>query len=202
MLFKDAEFENKFEKLTNRDFNEVKNVKYFGIKKQQAKLKDQVKVLYYIDEKNYAVELQTKGKDKIILEMGSNKDTFKDIFNDVMTKAKTYTKNSFTEDDVLAIPYIETNLKQKFGQFVGKKFVNKSGEEYTISEAIQTIRFRINESGAKLKSEAAINIYKSSATPDARYLVFNKDFTLFMVEKEVPYLAISVNDIKEYQNIK
>lgn len=200
MLIKNVEFIEKFEKLKNGKFNDTDNVKYFGIEEKQKELKDQVNVLFYDDNENFAVELITKTDDVIILEKGSNKNTFLEIYNEVMAKSKKYKNHSFTEEDYLSVPFLETNLKQQFKQFVGKEFI-ADGEQYTIDDAIQTIKFKIDESGAKLKSEAGIIVEKNGIDLDSRHFDFDTDFTLFMKEDNLPYFAIRVSDINEFQEI-
>ncbi len=204
MLLKNVEFPKMFQILDKSNFKEIENVKYFGIRKSDKELENQVKILYFVDEENFAIELKTKSKDRIILETGSTKTTFKEIYEEVMNNYENYDDNLFVKGDVLEIPYLEINAKQRFEQFTGKEFVTKDQEQYIITDVIQTIRFKIDERGAKLKSESAIMIEKSAImehTP--RIMKFNKDFTLFMLEEDKnPYLAIKVNDIKQYQNIK
>lgn len=199
MLIKKLEFPSKFEKLDKENFKDTKDVEYFGIKKFQDKLSNQVKILYYIDENNFAVELLTKTDDKIILEKGSNKNTFREIYEDIKNKTQ---EEELGSNDILKIPYLETSLKQEFSQFANKMFINHENDEIIIEKAVQTIKFKLDEEGAKLKSEAGMTFYKSSFDPDAKKLIFNSDFTLFLIEKDVPYLALRVNDISDYQSVK
>ena len=75
-----------------------------------------------------------------------------------------------------------------------------------IYKAMQTIQFEIDNKGGKVKSEAAIDMAKAtSAILDepmvARHFDFDDTFVLFLKEqdKDMPYLALKVDDITKYQ---
>ena len=58
----------------------------------------------------------------------------------------------------------------------------------------------MNNEGVKLKSEAAMMMATSAAPgfrPQIRYFYFNKNFVLFLIEKDknVPYFAMRVVDV-------
>lgn len=197
ILIKNLEFKEIFEKLEQGNFKETKNINYFGIKKEQFKLKDQVKILYYKDAENFAVKLLTKTNDEIILEKGSKKETFKDIYEEIINKTDMV---DFGDDDFLRIPYLTISLKQEFPQFSGKPFYGKDNQEYIIEKTLQTLKFKLDEAGVKVKSEAGMQVNQISINMDIKDLSFDSDFTLFMKEKDkLPYLALRVNDIKDYQ---
>ena len=69
---------------------------------------------------------------------------------------------------------------------------------------MQTIEFELDETGGKVKSEALINVGETAIrrpqTNVARHFDFNDTFYLFLIEKgkEKPYLALRVQDIKDF----
>ena len=81
MLKRDFEYPQEFTVLDNGKFKNNDDVKYFGIDSTTSKSVDkQLDVLYYEDEENFAIEIETKDKDKIVL---VRKDAIETNFNDL-----------------------------------------------------------------------------------------------------------------------
>ena len=80
--------------------------------------------------------------------------------------------------------------------FVVKHQINSVLE---IGTAIQTIKFTLDDVGGKIKSEAGMDVMKSSL--DERYFYVDKTFAIFLKEKskDKPYFAARVNDIRKFQ---
>ncbi len=78
------------------------------------------------------------------------------------------------------------------------------GTNIIIDQAIETIKFDMDNKGVKLKSEAAMTIMKMSLMPDMEQRLFylNDTFVIFLKEKDKknPYFALRVHDITKYQN--
>lgn len=204
MLKKVFTFPTPFDKLNNSDFKDVKNVKYFGINNESdSKLRKQVTVLYYSDN-DYAVRLTTNENDEVILVKGNNDDNFLDVYKNTMNKADKYTNKTFTALDTLMVPNININIKKNFDQLVNKTFLFSTGDEYYISKAVQTIKFELDNKGGKIKSEAGMQVEKNSAyigDREERHFNFNDTFIIFLKEKnkDLPYFAAKVSDIKKFQ---
>ena len=63
---------------------------------------------------------------------------------------------------------------------------------------MQTVDFKMDNKGVKLKSEAAL-IMKMSLRPtpkEARKFYFNDTFVLYLIEKDKPYFALRVADVE------
>lgn len=203
MLKKVFTFPTPFEKLNNSYFKDVDNVKFFGInKKSNNKLREQVAVLYYDDDK-YAVKLNTKENDEVILVKDNNGESFYDIYQNTIKKSQNYYKNNFTKNDTLRVPNITLNIKKDFDQLTDKPFSFANGDIYVIRKAIQTIKFELDNKGGKIKSEAGMQLEKSSISleNESRDFVFNDTFIIFLKEKgkELPYFAAKISDIKKFQ---
>ena len=87
-----------------------------------------------------------------------------------------------------------------------KVFKDKNQNEYEIGQALQTIKFELNEKGGKIKSEAAIDVKEMAAEPISKpeERNFNCDgtFTMFLIDSEnndKPYFAMTVDNISLYQ---
>lgn len=209
MLKKEFNFKNKFDELDNGTFGtKYKGIKYFGINAESnSKLYNQVDILYYNSESDFAVTLNTKEGEQIILSRGAEGGNFATIYNNIIEKSKAYTGNKeFTENDFLKVPNIKFNTKKEFNELCDKEFLAKDGDRCIIEQAIQTIELEMDKSGGKLKSEAAIVTTKNAVLMPSeevknRYFYLNDEFSMFLKEKDkdMPYFAANIEDITLFQ---
>lgn len=201
MLKKDFKFLESFDKLSESVFGSVSNekVKYFGIdSNSEGKLYKNVSVLFYNSSDDYAVKLNTKTNDKVILYRTDDDKKFNEYFKDINEKDKAYNERKyFGHYDRLKVPDISLFLTTNFPDVEGRKIKNS---DFKIDQTIETIDFKMNNEGVKLKSEAAIMMKATSAggpPPKIRYFYFDKKFILFLIEdgKNVPYYAMKVTDV-------
>lgn len=217
MLFREFNFEKEFTELENDVFKgseeEYEDVKYFGINYESSEeLFSQVDVLYYNSEEDFAVLLNTKEGDEVILSKGENGNTYSDIYNSILEKEEEYTgKKYFTENDTLKVPTLDLDVLREYDELVAggnpdKMFYDSEGDLCEISKAIQTIKFSLDKSGGKIKSEALI-VMKENAVAfepeeiEYRYFEFDSEFNIFLREsgKDLPYFAANIDNIKLFQ---
>lgn len=208
MLKKEFKFQNVFDELSNGNFGEYKNVKYFGITPStKGNTRKQVRVLYYTSKENFAVEIETTGNDKVIISRGNDSDNFLDMYNEIIEKHKNYEgSNMFGESDILRIPEIKFNLKKEISELEGKEFLFSDGTPYEIEKALQTIKFELDKKGGKIKSEAGMGLKATSLEINSdkpREFIADDTFAIFLIEqnKDLPYFAAKISDISNVQNI-
>lgn len=206
MLYREFEYNKKFSVLDKDKFNNYENIKYFGInKKSTDEVRNQIEVLFYNDKDNFAIKLHTKNGDEVILYKNPKGNTFNEIYNNMTIENNNYKGNkNFTKNDEFKTPMIDFNVKREYNELSGKPFISKSGKEYVIDTAIQTISFSLDEKGGRIKSEAATDV-KTTAMPDMekpRYFNIDNTFALFLKEesKDKPYFAARIEDITKYQS--
>jgi len=198
MLKKDFKFVKAFDKLPDGIFGRnAAPVKYFGINGSSDKeLYDNVSVLFYRSNSDYAVKLITKGKDDVILYRTNSDKTFSKYYNDVLAKTQKYSGSPlFQYRDTLLIPDINLYLETSFPDVEGHVI---KGTDIVIDKTIETVDFKMNNEGVKLKSEAALMARCLSMAPvNGRNFNFNDTFVLFLIEKDksVPYYAMRVEDV-------
>jgi len=195
MLKKDFNFLTPFDKLNSVPFNFSKeNVKYFGIKDNSSKkLYSNVNVLFYNSDKEYAVKLMTKEREEVILFRTELNDTFENLYAYVK---KNTSKDNFMKHDILLVPEIKVDKVISYTELCNKKI---SGSDYVISQALQTIKFKMDNKGGTLKSEAAIAVMKTALVPESRqsrFFLFDKPFVMFLKEqdKDKPYYAMKIDN--------
>lgn len=205
MLKKQFEFPQVFTELENGTFGNYENVKYFGIDENTEKqVREQVAVLYYDSEDDFAIKLLTKGNDEVILVKGNKANSFAKIYEEIMQKSENYDgAYDFAEGEILQIPNINFDLKKEIEEVEGKPFLFDNGESYRISQALQTIQFELDKKGGKIKSEAGMMVNKMAVmepTKPRKFLIDNT-FTIFLKEqeKDLPYFAAKISDISQVQ---
>lgn len=198
MLKKDFRFTNAFDKLATGNFgNSQEKVKYFGINdNSNQKLYKNVSVLFYNDDNDFAVKLYTKGKDEVLLYRTNDDKTFDKYYAELNDKTAKYSGDkNFVKNDTLTIPDIKLYQETSFNELEGHQIV---GTNMQIDKTIETVDFRMNNKGVKLKSEAAIMLRCMSLAPrEGRGFTFNNNFVLFLIEKNqnTPYYAMKVSDV-------
>ena len=201
MLKKDFQFLKPFDRLDKGAFGQNPNeVKYFGIKKESSHdLYPNVSVLFYNSDNDMAVKLHTKNNDEVILYRTDEDKKFSEYLADLDKKTENFKgQKYFGSNDRLKVPDIKLYQMTNFPELENKSI---AGTDFYISQTLETVDFRMDNEGVKLKSEAAI-MMKATAMPgrppQIRYFYFDDNFVLFLKEKDknVPYYAMRVHDVE------
>lgn len=205
MLKRKFEFYYVFDDLEKGNFGDnYQNVSYFGIdEKTKNEVRSQVEVIYYNSKDDFAIQINTKQNDEVIICKGNEGKTFKEIYDKVNNTEYNGSK-SLSSTENLKIPNLEFKEKKEFTNLENKGFALSTGEIYTIDKAVQTIEFNLDKKGGEVKSEAGMGIVKSALPVEQEEnREFNVDntFTLFLREngKELPYFAARISDITKFQ---
>ncbi len=99
------------------------------------------------------------------------------------------------KQEVLQIPKIKMNVLHSYDELVRKLLLNEGFEGYFISKALQAIKFKLDEKGADLSSEALLRLSLGLIDQPRRF-IFDKPFLLCLKEREAPYpyLAMWIAD--------
>lgn len=209
MLKKKFEFENEFKKLDKGSFaGKYENVKYFGIDENTEEIvKNQVEVLYYNSDKDFAVILNTKEFEQVILVRNPEGKTFEEIYETANEKADNFEGNrTLAEKDTLKVPDIDIDLFKQYNELENQEFVLSNGDTGEIMAAMQTIKMKLNNKGGEIKSEAALDLKMTFATnitteDEKREFNFDDKYVIFLKEseKELPYFAANIENITLFQ---
>ena len=215
MLYRKFEFDTQFSKLNNDTFGtNYNNVQYFGIdSNSDSSLDNQVTVLYYNSQEDFAVILKTTSGDQVILCKNPEGNTFNEIYTNMANKANSYTGDRYFNDvDELKVPYINLDVTKEYEELTGKRFTvapqeynNYTPGEGQIEQAIQSIQLTLDETGGEIKSEAGMDVTTDAMMmPEEnqpRYFYVNDTFAIFLKEESqnVPYFAARIEDISKFQ---
>lgn len=209
MLYRKFEFLEKFDKLDNGEFgNKYDNVEYFGIDgSTKNSVGNQIKVLYYNSQEDFAILINTKSDDEVIFCKNPKGRNFNEIYENMNKKADKYTgSKEFENIDEFKAPKLVLNEKKEYEELENKTFETEDGTG-EILKAIQTIEFSLDENGGEIKSEAIMDITGNATSigdikeEKPRYFYVNDTFAIFLREKgrELPYYAGRIEDITKFQ---
>lgn len=206
MLKREFTYNKEFEVIENKKFKDVEDVKYFGVYSETPQeVKNQVRVLYYNNENDFAVSLNTKEKDQVIVAKGPAGKTFNDCFEYVNKNDQKY-KGSRTlkDNETMAIPMLNIDKTRSYDELLNHTFIDKDGKEREIAQALQTCKFEINEKGGKVKSEAGMAVVDSAVEKGKEKLrIFDvdNDFVIMLKEPKqpLPYFMAKVSDINLFR---
>lgn len=196
-LSKDLKFEDKFENIPEPVlFNTRTPVKAFGIIDYDKNLADQVTIYDYNNQDDFVLGLKSSSPDdEIILAKIIPKKTLLETIDFVFSRIQTGNSPSdIKAGETLKIPKLNFDIIHQYAELQNRNFLNKGFEDYFIRGVVQSIRFRLDEKGALLRSEAALQIGggmpRDYSIP--RKFIFDKPFFLCLKEKEAkyPYFAI------------
>ena len=176
--------------------NSEPRIKCFGVDSSNNPIASKnVEVLFYNSEDDFAIKLNTKEGEEVILykTTGENK-SFEENYKEIKKQQINYSgKNTFQENDILRIPFIKVNDEINYDELCGREIKNSN---YYIKQALQTIDFELNNVGGSVKSEALIDATQKAWTEKSRKMIFDSDFILYLKEesKEQPYFALKVDN--------
>jgi hypothetical protein len=187
-LLKTLLFEQKFDEINNFSFktlHQTTPVEAFGTKiriDSPRNLLRQIYIMHYKNPSEFTVILETK-TDFITLAMLEPRKTLKEtLCTTTSGKPQMMKKN-----ERLEIPKISLNLLQDFPECYGKVLLNGKKTNYTITKALQAIKFDLNEEGAEVRSEAAIETKLGRLPPimeeRPREYLFQKPFLIALKQK-------------------
>ncbi len=183
------------------------DVSSFGVRNKDAyaynNLRWQPKILYITREQHsgkpleYIVDLDRSSKpNQIILALIEPKPTLAESVADAEKKIEDYRPGtqrdeSLETNDTLLVPDIVWNITHHFSELEGKAFNNARLPKQPIRIAQQDIAFRLDRSGAEIRSE-----FKMPCLPAPTHYVFNRPFLLYMKMRGAtqPYFAMWVEN--------
>lgn len=214
MIFREFKFKKEFKKQENGKFKQYNNVKYFGTyaknSKDEEKIKEQIDILYYNNDEDFAVSINTKDGDKLIINKKPNGENFKEIYENILNNKKEYEKNGgsikLEKEDEFKMPNIEFFTLNEYSELKNNIVEFEEKDSFKIEKVIQGIEFSLNEKGGKVKSESAIIgvVMGAIENEKPKKLYIDDTFAIFIQrEDNMPYFALKADDISLLQkNVK
>lgn len=201
MLKKDFKFIKAFSKLEKEKFGKNREkVEFFGVNEDSdSDLDNTLHVLFYNSKDDFAVAIRTEDKDVLYLYRTDDDKTFDKFYSDMFMKKAAYDGSyEFKAKDELKVPNIDMFKLQNFPEVEKKRI---EGTNIMIDTAVETVQFKMDNEGVKLKSEAVIMAKNCALMPEQelkpRKFYFDDTFVIFLQEtgKNKPYFAMRVADV-------
>ncbi|MGE3107855.1 MAG: hypothetical protein AB7G11_09575 [Phycisphaerales bacterium] len=171
-------------------------VQAFGLSNQ---LKDwsavasQIIVHDYASPQDFVVELKTKdADDRLIIARLTPGKTLKETVDQAMTRAKAdQVQPGVTKDEQFMVPVLNFDVTRQYHEIIRKRVATPGFTDYRVANALQNIRFRLDEKGAILKSEAFIMLDRAMSPRTPRRFVCDGPFLIVMAQAnaDTPYVA-------------
>ena len=218
-IFTRAEFEKslpfayQLQKAENRlAFNKQKVAAFSVDGSDNYDMTRQVKILYYKNNNNFIIKLKpadeeheivlfkTEKKYQTMAEMADAVDHLTQIGQKERKNESTRWKYQFLDEDEVVIPDIDFDISTSFNKLIGNIFSTNSSE-YKILQAWQRTAFKLDETGAEVKSEAKITITtlgieegEDEEIPMPKKMIFDKPFFLMLrrTDAQHPYFCLRV----------
>lgn len=194
-------FEPVFQKEEPLKFNGI-DVQAFGMSRYGESLAKNINVLHYRNDSLFVLSLTPKEEGhQIILAKGidsiqSLSDALYRI-NQLIDEGGKGKADEITEGDILRIPAIKFDLETNYRNLEGQNF-KAVGQDYKIITVKQHTQFDLNESGARVESEAMIAVASAKDSimdlPKPKNLIFDKPFIIIMKhrDRKNPYFVARI----------
>ena len=205
-LFKNLEFPTPFERLDEPIDFAGTHVECFGIgreyKPDHPRLYPQVRILYYNDPDDFAVELRTKSVgERVILARRRPGATLLETVVATEEKIAASEPLETVMGDVLIVPKFNFDLTRSYDELIGRSLVVKNpavAKDLILLAAIQNIRFQMDEKGVRLRSESHMQFgCAAPALPQPQHvMIFDKPFLVVLKREgaKTPYFALWVDN--------
>lgn len=201
-LSKNLAFEKEFQRIEHPLVFGTNEVAAFGIEPGYPgswRLRQQVRFLDYQNTNDFIIELKTSSKtDTLLLAKMPPQQTLAETVKEVTRRASGHASPDVGFNSLL-IPKTDFQLTRTYGELLDKHLALKRTTDwngYWIAVAEQNVRFRLDEKGAALKSEASVAVASEATLAEPVDLVFDKPFLVLLqrVGADSPYFALWIDN--------
>ena len=154
-------------------------------------------VKHYATPDDFVIEIATKEKDdRLIIARMTPGATLRETVDAAMARVNATAKESpapLTREEPFEVPILNFDVTRDFGEIVGMGVATPGFTDLVILKALQNIRFKLDERGAILKSDAAIVVGRTGAQQPVqrRSFVCEGPFLVLMARRDAttPYFA-------------
>ena len=164
---------------------------YFDLRYQPAILYTKRDAQYELEE--FAIDLcRNSEPSQIVLARTEPRKTLMETISSIQQKIESSQEHEGLDaNDVLLVPDLFWQLTHEFAEFEGKLFKNVNLKGQSMDVVRQDILFRLDRSGAELKSEA-----KQYCLPMPTHYLFDRPFLISIQKRDAqsPYFAMWVSN--------
>lgn len=193
-FLKEVEYETKFEE-KNVSFE---NKKVEGFYAKRGNQKENIKIIKYKNDDKFIISLKLKDKDdELILTKGYNMNN-PQIAVDEINKNNKPQLPTIGKLDRFEIPKLHLDCHRDYIELIGKYLANQDFENYFITHMFESIKFDMDEAGARVENAATVVTEIASMARPAKYksFILDKPYWVIMKRKnsQNPYFILGVNN--------
>ena len=158
----------------------------------------QVDILDYRNEDDFVLELKTRAQDDLlILAKLPPAHTLGDMVRRVHSRVANAKPSTMAEDERICVPVLDFDILKEYPEVYNHpiKSANRKLNGLMIKVALQAIRFRLDDKGSVLRSEALLGMKGGPGMRRRpRTFYFDKPFLVLLKRKHAknPYFALWV----------
>lgn len=218
---KSLPFDYQLRKLEHRLTFTQQKVAAFGVMGDDNNdLTDMVKILYYKNDNDFIIKLKPSDKEhEIVLfkttktyptmaAMAAAADSLIEIGQKERKIQSLRWKYQLWSDDEVVIPDIDFDISTTFKKLIGNTFHSNS-LDYEVLQAWQRTAFKLNETGAEIKSEAKVAVWCNSIEeeeevmePTPKKMIFDKPFFLMLRRTDAPHPYFALHAVNAELMVK
>lgn len=200
-LFRNLAFANQFDTGNGGLYFKGATVAQFGVwahAKNRWQIAPQVHIHDYAGPDDFVIELKTTSEgDRLLLARVVPQETLHDTVKWALSRLGREPKSWLKEEESFIAPALNFEIAARFPELKGRILAPKATGA-SLVDAQQLIRFRLDEKGAVLKSEAVLDKKAESKgePPKPRRFVLDGPFLILMQKKDakVPYFAAWIDN--------
>ena len=172
------------------------------------KERENVRILEYVNDNKFIIslDLQEAG-DQLILAKGYNMTDPAIAVKQINQHHDDYL-SPMGDPDNFEAPNLTLDHHRDYVELINQPLANKGFENYVIRQMFENVKFKMDEKGAGVESEAEVSMQDLAINPDyqpkPRHFVLDKPFWVVMKRKnsKQPYFILGVNNTELMDKIK
>ena len=192
-LFRNLAFPTAFECVDDPLMFEGTPVRSFGTTAaSRSEVFDQFAIHDFQHENDFVVSLESREADEnVVLAKTAPGATLGETIRGVLARMRSGVTDQPSLSDTLRVPMLNIDIKRRYTEFEQRSFVvvSQPATSGRLVAAIQRIRFQLDETGARLQSEA---VTVAGLPQEKRLLIFDRPFLIMLkrVDSDTPYFAM------------
>jgi hypothetical protein len=175
---------------------------------RDEQIEKQATILDYRGDDDFILALNTTSeRDQIVLAKIPPQKTLQETIAAVQARIEQSPLEEWNRgvhaSESLVVPIISVGVERRYAELIGRHLRNRGWELYSVSEARQGIRFRLDEYGARLESDSVLGL-KSAMPAKPRQFVFDRPFLIYLKEQssQRSYFALWVETPEVLQQVE
>lgn len=153
-----------------------------------------LELLQYEDDNRFILRIRLKDRaDELLLAKGFDTSQPAAVLR-ALERAYERKPTRLTDTDFFKMPLLRLQCRRDYQELIGKRLANQGFAGYAIGQMFENIAFELDETGARVESQAVISVERSATPQKRRYLYLDQPFWVVMkrANSPRPYFLLGV----------